>query len=513
MRLTSLIVFPMLFCLMWISSCRKDFEYVRSSGNLTFSKDTVYLDTVFSKIGSSTYTLKVYNATRDDVVIPSISLKKGPESFYRLNVDGVAGKSFVNIPIYAQDSLFILVETTIAIEDPSVKEILYTDAIQFDTEPFEQTIELVTLAKDAIFLYPKPNAGGKTSSVVFEIDENGNEITIAGFEFKDDELTFTNEKPYVIYGFGMVPPGKELRIEAGSRVFFHKDSGLLIQNDAAIVINGKLSKDLKLLEGEVIFQGDRLEPEFTEIPGQWGALWIASGSTANTIEYLTIKNAEIGLVVEGGLDTKVNTLIIKNSQVYNNRRHNLWTKKANILAENLVLGSAGASSFYCEKGGSYSFTHCTIANYWNKGFRTRPALEISNTTISDKNGADLIRADFKNCIIDGNTQTELSLRSNGLNIFNFSFQNCLIKYNSNQPTNEANEFYNFSDSNYYLAVNLNGFPDFFLPTKNDLRIGKDSEIIDLGDLNAALTIPIDLLGAPRTIAPDLGAYEAQEQPE
>ena len=44
-----------------ISSCRKDFETISSYGKLAFSKDTVFLDTVFSNIGSATYNLKVYN--------------------------------------------------------------------------------------------------------------------------------------------------------------------------------------------------------------------------------------------------------------------------------------------------------------------------------------------------------------------------------------------------------------------------------------------------------------------
>jgi hypothetical protein len=43
-----------------ICSCRSDFETVASTGDLTFSKD-IYLDTVFTNIGSSTYRLKVYN--------------------------------------------------------------------------------------------------------------------------------------------------------------------------------------------------------------------------------------------------------------------------------------------------------------------------------------------------------------------------------------------------------------------------------------------------------------------
>ena len=105
-------VFTTAILIFW-SSCRKDFEYAPSNGHLSFSKDTVYLDTVFSNIGSSTYTLKVYNDTRDDIIIPTITLKNGVESFYRLNVDGVAGKEFENIPLYAEDSLFILVENTI----------------------------------------------------------------------------------------------------------------------------------------------------------------------------------------------------------------------------------------------------------------------------------------------------------------------------------------------------------------------------------------------------------------
>ena len=42
-----------------LTSCRKDFAFEPSSGGLEFSKDTVYLDTVFTNIGSSTYKLKI----------------------------------------------------------------------------------------------------------------------------------------------------------------------------------------------------------------------------------------------------------------------------------------------------------------------------------------------------------------------------------------------------------------------------------------------------------------------
>src|SRR5690554_7911344 len=97
-------------------SCRDDFHFEPSSGSeLAFSKDTVYLDTIFTNIGSSTYNLKVYNKSAKDIKIPSIRLANGESSGFRLMVDGMAGKSFENVELLANDSLFIFVETTVDI--------------------------------------------------------------------------------------------------------------------------------------------------------------------------------------------------------------------------------------------------------------------------------------------------------------------------------------------------------------------------------------------------------------
>ena len=110
------------FLIFW-SSCRDDFNFSPSTGNLQFSKDTVYLDTVFTNIGSSTYNLKVYNRSSADIIIPTLRLSQGQNSKYRLNVDGwtgsgaIAGKEFENVEILAKDSMFIFIESTIDIED------------------------------------------------------------------------------------------------------------------------------------------------------------------------------------------------------------------------------------------------------------------------------------------------------------------------------------------------------------------------------------------------------------
>src|SRR6476620_11214087 len=96
--------------LITLSSCRNDFEFEPSTGGLEFSRDTVYLDTVFTNIGSSTYRLKVYNRSDNDISIPKIQLQRGVSSKYRMMIDGMTGdtgaegKVFSNVEMLAKDS-------------------------------------------------------------------------------------------------------------------------------------------------------------------------------------------------------------------------------------------------------------------------------------------------------------------------------------------------------------------------------------------------------------------------
>ena len=145
------LLFPII-CVILLSSCSDNFDTIPNTGNLTFSRDTVYLNTVFTNISSSTYQLKVYNKNNQSIHIPSIKLALGEASAYRLNVDGIPGKSFSDIQILANDSLYVFIETTI--DFSQVSDPLYTDKIIFDTNENQQNIELVTLVQDAYFLYP-----------------------------------------------------------------------------------------------------------------------------------------------------------------------------------------------------------------------------------------------------------------------------------------------------------------------------------------------------------------------
>lgn len=500
----------LLAVIIFASSCRNDFETVPSSGNLEFSRDTVYLDTVFTNIGSSTYTLKVYNRSKEDINIPTVRLGQGEASHYRLNVDGVPGKTFNNVEILARDSIFIFIETTIDINTfPGNTAFLYTDVIEFDGGSNRQEVQLVTLVQDAVFLYPQRFDDGTTETLTIGSGEDSFEIW--GFFLDDDELHFTNQKPYVIYGYAAVPPSKTLTVDAGARVHFHDNSGLIVANQATLKSNGTLSADQNLLENEVIFQGDRLEPMFENIPGQWGMIWLTQGSTAHEFNYTTIKNATIGIQMDSNDGGSTPSLTLRNTQIYNNTFFGLWAKTGNVYGENLVISNSGQASLYLSLGGKYNFRHSTFANYWNSSFRQHPAVIVSNYLQASQTeilAADLEEANFENCIIYGSENREVALLKEDIAVFNFHFKNSLIRFNDPQNQFVDNPLYDFSDAQLYSNNVFNQNPDFQNTSLNKLLIGANSGAENIGDQTTANQVPFDLLGVNRTNNPDAGAYQS-----
>jgi hypothetical protein len=498
MRNLSLLLF--IIVAVSISSCRKDFSTIPSFGQLEFSRDTVYLDTVFTNIGSATYNLRVYNRSNDDITIPSIGLERGTTSNYRLNVDGIPGKTFENIDILAKDSIFIFVETTIDIA--TIPDPLYTDRILFDTGMNQQDVDLVTLVQDATFIFPDRDP------ITLEVETltlDGESSTFQGRFLEDSELTFTNEKPYVIYGFAAVPENKTLTIEAGARIHFHEDSGLMVDNGGTLKVNGTMNE-------KVVFEGDRLENSFSTIPGQWAAIWLRSGSVENEIEHAQIKNGLIGLIVDDMTSTTTPTLHLENTEIFNHSLHGILGRATHITGENLVIGSAGQASFAGTIGGSYDFTHCTFANnrfthelytvYINNFIRFTNDMGVEETQTND-----LIRANFTNCIIDGANNVEFFPDRVEGSAFNFKLTNTMVRFEDLEGVFADIPEVDFDNTALYENIILNGFPDFRDRNANDLIIGQNSDAINQGNLAAAALIPTDILGESRVTNPDLGAYQ------
>ena len=493
------LVFLIFSLLILVSSCRKDFSTIPSFGNLEFSKDTVFLDTIFTNIGSATYNIKVYNRGNKAITIPKISLENGNSSNYRLNVDGIAGKEFFNIDILAKDSIYVFVETTI--DANNLTNPLYTDRILFDTGNNQQYVDLVTLVQDANFIFPGREP---ISMKIDSLTIDGQPTTIKGRFLTDAELTFSNTKPTVIYGYAAVPKNKTLTINAGAKVHFHNNSGLIIDKNASLKVNGNLNE-------KVIFEGDRLENSFGKIPGQWGTIWMRAGSKDNEIHHAKIKNGVIGILVDS-LGSGINpTLKLSNTEIYNHSNFGILARETNIEAHNVVIGSAGQASLAATIGGTYNFTHSTFANFWNNGVRQLPAVLVNNFFVYENSSGqeiieirDLIAANFTNCIFDGNNNIEFLLDKVEGSLFNYNIRNCMISFIDSNNSLSGNVEMNFTNNPNYKNIILNGLADFRNTQNEDFIIGENST-----GINKAISssFPFDIFGVSRTNSPDIGAYQ------
>lgn len=500
--------FVIILLLIFISSCRKDFGTIVSTGQLEFSVDTVLLNRVFDDISSSTKNFKIYNRSNEAITIPTIKLGRGDNSFYRLNVDGIAGKSFENIDILANDSIFVFVEATIDFSQITDTDFFYRDSVVFDSGVNEQDVKLEALVLDVHLIRPDRTLQSDNSFVYEEIvlgeTTEGEPISVRG-TLLDANTTFTNEKPYLIYGYIGVPENGTLTIDAGATLYFHDNSGIIVSKDATLTVNGEL-------DNTVLFEDDRLEPEFEDIAGQWGTIWLREGSINNTINYAIIKNSIIGLLVDASANIN-STLTIKNTQIYNTSNYGILGRETNLLGENVVIGNNGLSSLACTIGGTYNFTHCTFANYWNNSFRQFPTVLINNFFTFVDNGTevtetrDLHAANFTNCIIDGNQNIELVLDKVIGSSFNYNFKNSMLKFDTTNNDFLNNPLYDFTDTSVYQNIILNGIAQFQDVATNQYIIGQDSEANANADANGALQVPFDILNIDRTTLPDIGAYQ------
>ena len=286
---------------------------------------------------------------------------------------------------------------------------------------------------------------------------------------------------------------------------------MLISEGGSFQVNGSYSPDQETLDNEVIFEGDRLEPAFSDVPGQWGTIWLFDGSLNNSINYATIKNAAVGILSDGNADEVLNKLNISNTQIYNSSNYGILGRNTSIGGENLVINNSGQSSFAGTVGGKYNFTHCTIANYWNSSFRQFPSVLLNNYLIDENNNAllaDLTEANFNNCIIYGNDNPEFLLDEieDSTVVFNFKFTNCLIRFQDSN-SNFTGDNYDFNNSMLYDSIIFNEDPDFKDPFNNELIIGEESAANNQGSATYASQVPQDILNNNRTRSPDIGAYQ------
>lgn len=471
------------------TSCRKDKITDNPSAKLEFSIDTIIFDTVFTTIGSTTRRFKIYNRNANAVEISSITLKGGNNSPFRINVDGLSGNTHKNILIPGKDSLYVFVEVTI---DPNntLSPFIVEEDIQFITNGNNQTVHLVAWGQNAHYYTPKNFVPGLPPYSCLDGDCDTTQPPV--------NMTWINDKPYVIYGYLVVDENDILTIDKGCRIHFHNNSGLWVYENGTLKVNGTLNEP-------VTFQGDRLENAYSEIAGQWDRIWLFEGSVDNEFNYAIIKNAFIGIQAETNpfnpsAPTATNNLLLNETVIRNCVGAGLLAKNYKIVARNSIISNCGQYTFLVTGGGEYEFNHCTLANFWSESTRNNVSVYLQNY-YTDINGAtqvrDIVKCDFNNTIIDGANTDEWDYDVLSPGSINFKFTNCVLK---TTKSTASSSYINPKQPSSSMYVDY---------TLNNYHLVNGSSAINNGDVSIGLLFPTDLDGNSRTadIAPDIGAYE------
>lgn len=469
-------LFPLLLIvILYASSCKKEDLFTKAKVTLGFSSDTIMFDTVFTTIGSATQYLVVRNPEDKAIRISSIKLAGGIQSQFRINVDGTPGYSHSDVEIAAKDSLYIFIEVTV---DPTGlnSPLLITDSILFETNGMKQDVDLVALGQDAYFITPNLSINGLPPLHI-----------VAG---EGVDTIWTNEKPIVVYGFAVVDSTAKLTIQAGTNIYFHANSGLWVYKGGSIKVLGTKSEP-------VVFQGDRLEEYYKNIPGQWDRIWLNEGSIDNEFNYAVIKNGFIGIQCELLQQDMGNKLVFTNSRIENMSGAGLLARTYSVEASNSVIANCQQYLAALTLGGDYSFIHCTFANFWSYEVRKTSSIYINNYYKNPDNSIvpfNLTKVDFINCIVYGNQQEEVVLDKHlHGGSFTYLFDHCLLK--TQLAVNTAQ----------FISIKKNQNPLFKDYSKSDYHLQNNSPAIGAGK---GTSIFYDLDGSQRPISnPCLGAYE------
>jgi len=483
--------------------CRKDKLFTDSpSAKLSFSEDTVFYDTIFTTVGSVTKRFTVHNGNSEGVHV-DISLEGGSPSPYRINVDGSSGLSFSDVEIAGGDSIYVFVEATLGPGGTNTPFII-EDHILFNTNGNDQKVTLQAWGQNAHFFpdvdHPLNHVNGfpAFSYIAGGYDENGNQIC--------ETVHWTNDKPYVISNYAVVDSCCTLIIDPGVKVYFHGGGGLWIYRGGHIQAEGTD-------QDHIIFQGDRLEAEYADLPGQWDRIWVNDGPTDNTFYHVDIKNALVGIQPQSWIytqdqPTSANKLVLNNVSIRNCSAAGILSENYRIQSTNLLVANCGQYCVALTGGGQYNFNHSTIANYWSYDVREEPAFILTNT-FTDINGAGQVRdvetSSFRNGIIYGSNTNEFQLSFDSQLSPDFTFDHFLFR--TDQST---------SNEHFLTGIYLNQEPGFVDANNGDFHLPlypSPPQVFAFG--KGAFTPDddvsnFDLDGVFRSSA-DLGCYEATSQ--
>ena len=449
-------------------SCIDDAMTTSSSDVLSFSRDTVDFDTVFTDLGTPTARLIVFNRASKGLEISSIKFKN-PDTRFRFNVDGVSGVEFHDVEIRGRDSIYVFIECFIP-ETQGASPGLVADDLEFVTNGVTQTVR---------------------------VEAYGQNVTRLRNVRLTADTRLTADRPYVVFDSLTVGKGVTLTVDPGTQLLFHDGASLVVEGRIEAV--GRPGKMIDM-------RGDRLDNVLPDVkydilPGQWKGVRIAAGSHGNRIEYVDMRSTLAGLTVDSCADLQQARLTLLNSWLHNSSGNVLTSRYSKVNAYGCCFSEAGGSVVSLA-GGDHEFLQCTIANnhlYSISG----PLLELLHVLPEDidENSAPLMRARFSNSIIYG-------LRAD-LNTGDLTGSDVVFRYVSLGSKGE--------DDDNFINCLWETDPLFRTVRQDylfDYRLQEDSPVRSAGD--PALVTPevmYDMDGVDRLGhgAPSLGAFQYAPQ--
>lgn len=360
----------------WFSiSCEKESFKVDDGGvKLEFSTDTLTFDTVFTTVGTTTRIVTIYNRSSDNLKLSTVTLSGGVASHFRMNVDGDTSLVARDIEIEAGDSIFIFVQANINPTDATMPFVV-EDAIVFSNG---QRVVLTAWGRNAIYHRILPS-----DSTWFTVIDCEN---------------WNHTLPHVFIDPAAVLDGHTLTLRNGDELYFYDDAMLIIDSNAHLRVQGTE-------DAPVLFTSMRHDGWYDYLPGQWQTIWFYNYSIGNVIDHAVIENGTCGLRCYPGSQLTVSNTVIRNMSDCG-----IVGQAATITGRNLLIYDCLADVTVL-RGGSYDFRNCTFANYWSYSARQIEGIVLSNNEIrgGEVLGGDLLKADFRDCIIWGTYQKEFLL--------------------------------------------------------------------------------------------------------
>lgn len=459
-------------------SCADDATFSSSpSYKLGFTQDTISLDTIFSRVPSSTRTIWVHNDNKEGLRCSSIRLSNGNQTGFRVNVNGVylgetQGYQIMNEEIRKGDSIRVFVEITSPTNHADTPQLITDDLIFTLESGVQQKVNLRAWSWDAELLH----------NVIVSHD------TIIG-----------SSMPTVIYDSLIVQKGATLTIPAGKTLFMH--------GNAAIKVDGRLVCDGEP-GNEVVLRSDRLDNMFDylkydDVSGQWGGIVIGTDSYDNVIRYTDIHATRDAIVCDSSSTAK-QKLTMFASTVHNAKGYGILARECAIKIENSQLSNTLGACLAVINGNTH-VNNCTLAQFYPfDGNRGDALTVIQDTTYSS-------RLDFSisNSVVTGYADDVITLSQSDTTRTSVLFSHCLLRTPEVEDTTICRDII-WEDVNDTVASGRKNFVK--IDTHNlryDFHLAKGSLAIDAAD--PLTSLPTDRDATLRDEKPDMGCYEARKE--